>query len=91
MDTRHEDFSRPKQLQFFFLAESTLGAARVDDYKYRFIDQPQGWVGNTVKLDVPVVTNLRLDPFERLDFPNGTITGSQQYFNKIARGRQTSM
>jgi arylsulfatase len=68
--------------EIFYFGESTLGAVRVDDYKYRFIDQPNGWVGNTVHVDAPVLTNLRLDPFERLDFPvNGTLNGSQQYFD----------
>ncbi len=67
--------------EFFYFAESTLGAVRIDDFKYRFIDQPQGWIGTTVKVDAPVVTNLRLDPFERLDYPVGTITGSQNYFS----------
>ena len=38
---------------------------RIDDYKYRFIDQPEGWLGNTVKVDWPILTNLKLDPFER--------------------------
>jgi arylsulfatase len=41
---------------------------RVDDYKYRFIDQPEGWLGGTVKPDVPILTNLRLDPYERAGF-----------------------
>ncbi len=68
--------------EIFYFGESTLGAVRVDDYKYRFIDQPNGWIGNTVHVDAPVLTNLRLDPFERLDFPvNGTLNGSQQYFD----------
>jgi hypothetical protein len=48
-----------------YFAESTLGAIRIDDYKYRFIDQPQGWPGGTVKPDFPILVNLRLDPFER--------------------------
>jgi arylsulfatase A-like enzyme len=65
---------------FYYFTESTLGAVRIDDYKYRFIDQPQGWIGNTIKVDAPVITNLRLDPFERMDYPVGTITGSQNYF-----------
>jgi arylsulfatase len=42
-----------------------LGAVRINDYKYRFIDQPQGWLGGTVKVDFPFLVNLRLDPFER--------------------------
>jgi len=45
--------------------ESSVGAVRIDDYKYRFIDQPQGWLGEKTKVDVPYLINLRLDPFER--------------------------
>ena len=67
--------------EVFYFAESTLGAVRIDDFKYRFIDQPGGWVGAKLHVDAPVLTNLRLDPFERLDYPtNGTITGSLYYF-----------
>ena len=51
--------------EIFYFAESQLGAIRVNDYKYRFIDQPGGWLGGTVKPDWPFITNLRLDPFER--------------------------
>ena len=67
--------------EIFYFGESTLGAVRIDDYKYRFIDQPGGWIGSKVHVDAPVLTNLRLDPFERLDFPeNGTLNGSENYF-----------
>jgi arylsulfatase A-like enzyme len=67
--------------EIFYFAESTLGAVRIDDYKYRFIDQPGGWLGSKDHVDAPILTNLRLDPFERLDFPaNGTLNGSQNYF-----------
>src|ERR1700752_742835 len=31
--------------EIFYLGESTVGAVRIDDYKYRFIDQPHGWLG----------------------------------------------
>jgi arylsulfatase A-like enzyme len=51
--------------EVFYFAEGTLGAVRIDDYKYRFIDQPNGWLGGTVKVDWPIIVNLRLDPFER--------------------------
>ena len=37
---------------------------RLGDYRYRFIDQPGGWLGGTVKVDWPILTNLRLDPLE---------------------------
>jgi arylsulfatase len=51
--------------EIFYFAEATLGAVRIGDYKYRFVDQPQGWLGGTVKVDWPILTNLRLDPLER--------------------------
>jgi hypothetical protein len=44
--------------------------ARINDYKYRLIDQPGGWTGNTVKVDWPILVNLRLDPFERTSLPD---------------------
>ena len=31
--------------EIFYLGESTVGAVRIDDYKFRFIDQPHGWLG----------------------------------------------
>jgi arylsulfatase A-like enzyme len=68
--TRHE---------LFYFAEGTLGAVRLDDWKFRMIDQPDGWIGGTVKLDVPLLTNLRLDPFERMLLPKGQM-GSFYYF-----------
>jgi arylsulfatase A-like enzyme len=68
--------------EIFYLGESTVGAVRIDDYKFRFIDQPNGWLGEKTKPDVPYITNLRLDPFERTGWPNnGTKEGGQQYFD----------
>ncbi len=61
--------------EIYYFAEGTLGAVRIDDFKYRFIDQPSGWFGGTVKPDIPILVNLRLDPFERTGF-----TGSIEYF-----------
>jgi arylsulfatase A-like enzyme len=65
-----------KRNEIFYFTETTLGAVRISDYKYRFIDQPGGWVGNTVKVDWPILTNLRLDPFERTG-----MSGSMEYAN----------
>jgi len=68
--------------EIFYFGESTLGAVRIDDFKYRFIEQPGGWVGSKVHVDAPTLINLRLDPFERLAYPeNGTLEGSQAYFD----------
>jgi arylsulfatase len=66
--------------EIFYFAEKTLGAVRIDDYKYRFIDQPEGWLGATVKLDWPLLVNLRLDPYERAGMPRGA-NGSLAYYN----------
>ena len=54
---------------------------RIDDYKYRFTDQPNGWLGATVKVDWPILVNLRLDPFERTGMSNGKDNGSLAYYN----------
>jgi arylsulfatase len=68
--------------EILYFAESVLGAVRIDDFKYRFIDQPYGWLGDKVKVDTPYLTNLRLDPFERTGYPeNGSKEGSQQFFD----------
>src|SRR6201995_4126406 len=68
--------------EIWYFVESELGAVRIDDYKYRFIDQPGGWLGDKTKPDVPYLINLRLDPFERTGWPNnGTREGAQQYFD----------
>jgi arylsulfatase A-like enzyme len=65
--------------EIFYFAEGTLGAVRVNDYKYRFIDQPAGWLGGTVKVDWPILCNLRLDPFERTG-----LGGSLAFYNWFA-------
>ena len=70
-----------KRHEIFYFTETTLSAARIDDYKYRFTDQPQGWLGSTVKPDMPILVNLRLDPFERTAFYNGRDNGSFAYYN----------
>ena len=68
-----------KRNEIFYFAENTLGAVRIGDYKYRFIDQPNGWLGGTVKVDWPILVNLRLDPFERTG-----LSGSLNYYNWFA-------
>jgi arylsulfatase A-like enzyme len=53
--------------EVWYFTESTLAAVRIGDFKYVFIDQPQGWFGPKVKLDWPGIYNLRLDPFEKMN------------------------
>ncbi|PJN96348.1 hypothetical protein CNY89_03060 [Amaricoccus sp. HAR-UPW-R2A-40] len=66
--------------EVFYFTESTLSAVRLDDYKYRFTDQPNGWLGGTIKIDWPIIVNLRLDPFERTGMPSGG-AGSLAFYN----------
>ena len=69
--------------EIFYFTEGTLSAVRIDDYKYRFTDQPNGWLGATVKVDWSILTNIRLDPFERTGMPSGD-KGSLGYYNWFA-------
>jgi arylsulfatase len=70
-----------KRHEIFYFTETTLSAVRIDDYKYRFTDQPSGWLGSTLKVDWPILVNLRLDPFERTGMFNGKDGGSISYYN----------
>ncbi len=65
--------------EIFYFTQTQLAAVRIGDYKYRFLDQPTGWLGATVALDWPMITNLRLDPFERMGMPNGA-NGSLNFY-----------
>jgi arylsulfatase A-like enzyme len=69
--------------EILYFTEGTLSAVRIDDYKYRFTDQPGGWLGGTIKVDWPILTDLRLDPFERMNLPNGA-NGSLAFYNWFA-------
>jgi len=70
--------------EIFYFTESNLAAVRIDDYKYQFITQPGGWIGIKQHPDMPILTNLRLDPFEHTGFPGGISSdaniGSYEYF-----------
>jgi len=66
----------------YYFTGADLGAIRIGDFKYRFTDQPNGWFGETVDLGWPIITNLRLDPFERAGFSTGsTEFGSIDFYN----------
>jgi hypothetical protein len=58
---------------------SEHSAVRIDDYKYRFTDQPgAGWAARS-SLIGRYSPNLRLDPFERTG-----LAGSLAYYNWFA-------
>jgi arylsulfatase A-like enzyme len=52
--------------ELFYFSGAQLGALRIDDFKYQFLQQPWGWPGEKIVTDMPAITNLRWDPFERL-------------------------
>ena len=52
--------------EIFYFGGPHLGAIRIDDFKFQFIQQPYGWPGEKVETDMPTIVNLRQDPFERL-------------------------
>jgi arylsulfatase A-like enzyme len=73
-----------KRHEVWYFAQTKLGALRMDNYKYQFIDQPQGWIGPTVYPNMPKLTNLRQDPFERMNWPsNGFSGGSIGYYDSF--------
>jgi arylsulfatase A-like enzyme len=51
--------------EIFYFGGPHLGALRLDDFKFVFIQQPYGWPGEKVTTDMPTMINLRWDPFER--------------------------
>ncbi len=57
--------------EIFYFAGDQLGALRVDDFKFQFIQQPWGWPGEKVTTDMPTIVNLRQDPFERTPAARG--------------------
>lgn len=74
-----------KRQEIFYFGGPHLGAVRLDNMKFTFFAQPYGWPGEKVTTDMPSLTNLRQDPFERLPIMRGESlnTGSPGYFNEF--------
>jgi arylsulfatase A-like enzyme len=51
--------------ELFYFGGPKLGAIRIDDFKFVFYQQPNGWPGEKLETDMPGVVNIRQDPFER--------------------------
>lgn len=66
--------------ELWYFTQEDLAAVRLGDIKYRWLDQPDGWFGPTVKMGWPTITNLRLDPFERLGPASGESMWSMQNY-----------
>jgi arylsulfatase len=54
-----------KRHELFYFSGPQLGALRIDDFKFQFLQQPYGWPGEKITTDMPTIVNLRQDPFER--------------------------
>ncbi len=69
--------------ELFYFSGAQLGALRVDDFKFQFLQQPYGWPGEKLVTDMPTMTNIRQDPFERTPILRGETfnTGSPAYVN----------
>jgi arylsulfatase len=72
-----------KRHELFYFAGPKLGAVRLDDIKFGFFQQPQGWPGPKVVTDMPSLVNIRQDPFERFPTLAGEtpLTGAFGYGN----------
>jgi arylsulfatase A-like enzyme len=66
--------------EIFYFGGPKLGAIRLDDFKFIFIQQPNGWPGQKDTTDMPTPINIRQDPFER------TPSIQRQSFNEGAAG-----
>ncbi len=64
--------------ELFYFSGPQLGAVRIDDFKFQFLQQPYGWPGEKITTDMPTITNLRQDPFERTSTLRGetALTGA---------------
>ena len=54
-----------KRHELFYFGGPALGAVRLDNFKFTFFQQPYGWPGEKITTDMPMLTNVRQDPFER--------------------------
>jgi arylsulfatase len=73
--------------EIFYFGGAELGAVRVDNFKYQFYDQPDGWPGPKVTTDMPKIYNIRQDPFERtpvLNFAEGAPAWFNDFFGREA-------
>jgi arylsulfatase len=71
-----------KRQEIWYFVETNLGGLRLDEFKYRFFDQPDGWPGPKVPINMPILVNLKQDPFERGPIAN-VLMGAPAYMNEF--------
>jgi arylsulfatase len=71
--------------EVFYFGGAQLGAIRLDDMKFIFFQQPGGWPGPKTPTDMPMLVNIRQDPFERTPMLLGetSATGAWGYGNEF--------
>ena len=79
------DNGKSNREEVWYFGESSLGAVRIGDWKYVFLEQPEGWPGAKLKLNMPLIHNLRRDPFERYSDKNWAVGSSDYMMSFYAR------
>jgi len=57
--------------EFFYFTETKLHGVRYGDWKFLFVNQDKWFRSTQENLTTPIVTNLKLDPFERFTEARG--------------------
>ncbi|WP_346187819.1 arylsulfatase [Rubritalea halochordaticola] len=65
------NLGKSKRKEFFYFTEATLHGVRYGDWKFLFKKQDKWFNGVQQDLTTPVITNLKLDPFERFHEARG--------------------
>tara|TARA_Y100000815_G_scaffold275386_1_gene313233 strand:+ start:1632 stop:3182 length:1551 start_codon:yes stop_codon:yes gene_type:complete len=60
-----------KRKEFFYFTETVMHGVRYGDWKFLFKDQDKWFNGVQQDLNTPLITNLKLDPFERFHEARG--------------------
>ncbi|WOK35916.1 arylsulfatase [Sphingomonas sp. C3-2] len=62
---------KSKRMDFYYFTETTLHGLRYGDWKFLFKTQDKWFNGIQENLNTPLITNLKLDPFERFHEARG--------------------
>ncbi len=60
-----------KRKEFYYFTETKLHGVRYGDWKFLFVNQDKWFRSTQENLTTPIVTNLKLDPFERFTEARG--------------------
>jgi len=60
-----------KRKEFYYFTETKLHGVRYGDFKFLFVKQDKWFNGVQQSMVTPLVTNLKLDPFERFHVARG--------------------